>query len=125
MSTVPFAFLLVACAGGGLTGQFYYEDEDYERAREEFERAAAARPDDLVLSYWLGKTYAELGEYTLMRDTRDRCLAHRLRYAEEIEDLLERYWSVQQAEGSSLMESRLRVDIRVGMLKEIAILFSS
>ena len=90
-----------------MTGQFYYEDGDYGRAREEFERAAAARPGDPALSYWLGKTYGELGEYQRMRDALDLCLAHGLRYAEEIEKLLQKYWSRQQAEGSSLMEATL------------------
>jgi tetratricopeptide (TPR) repeat protein len=97
---------MVYCACGvGMTGEFYYEDREFERARDAFEQAAAERPNDPVVNYWLGKSYAELGQFAQMRSAWDRSLAHSLRYAEEIEGLLKTYWTQQQVEATSRLEA--------------------
>jgi tetratricopeptide (TPR) repeat protein len=95
----------LGCAGGGMIGQFYFEDGDFERAREAFEKASAARPGDPAVHLWLGKARAELGDLQGASAAWDRSLEVGLRHAEEIESLRRRFWADAQADGQAAMEA--------------------
>lgn len=96
-------WLLAACAGG-MDGVFHYEDGEFEKARIAFERAATARPADPAVHFWLGKTYAELGDLVAASQAWDRSQAAGLRWAEDIEKLRLDHWMTQQTTGELLME---------------------
>ena len=43
-------------------GQIFYEDKEFQAAKDKFSKAISQSPDDSRYHHWLAKTYGELAE---------------------------------------------------------------
>lgn len=88
----PLVF--AACNNPHLAGgKLHFDQQRYERAKENFELAVEKMPESGEAHLWLGRAEAELGQVDAAASNFDKAASLEPRIAEDVKNAREHYWS--------------------------------